>query len=306
MQGVYGAPKGKNSATNAEIVASLSVIKPGDFIFFYVKNVGIYGVWKVISHPFYDETPIYSDRVYPYRILFEPVIREFEEPILLHEILDLRDKGKIWTFDMGMFTKKNHFPITSQEGIEILRLLLRNNPVFKPVRRLKNPYRPINRRPLWKRFEFDSKGRFRYEGHLNAWLAKSFVDGELRDVFGDYFDVINYVPTSFNKIMDFFLTHVTRVDSIDILHKFTCLELKTGTVKEKDLEQLIRYENWIARKLADGDFDMVQSILIGFDFDDSVIEFVAKRNKLEHRKVRLLKYEVMDISLGRIALHEIN
>lgn len=70
-------------------------------------------------------------------------------------------------------------------------------------------------------------GRVRYEGWLNAWFMRSLASGELKDLLGDYREFLNLVPTTFNKVMDIFLTHVTTVDSIDILHKYTCIELKS-------------------------------------------------------------------------------
>lgn len=103
---------------NSEIIASFEGIKPGDFVFFYVKNIGLYGLWKVTSRPFFDNQHTWENKeqLYPYRVSFEPFIRQFNKPIALSDILDLRDKGKIWTFDLGPFTKKSHQPITSEEG----------------------------------------------------------------------------------------------------------------------------------------------------------------------------------------------
>ena len=79
---------------------------------------------------------------------------------------------------------------------------------------------------------------------------------------------------------------------IDILHKFTCIELKTGICTEEDLNQIIKYENWLVRKLANGDSEMVQSVLVAFDFQDKVLEYVQKRRTIEEKTVRLLKYRV--------------
>ena len=118
------------------------------------------------------------------------------------------------------------------------------------------------------------------------------MQGKLRQLIGDYRDVLNYVPTSFNTVMDLFLTHVTTLDSVDILHKFTCMELKTGKVTENDFHQIIRYENWLIRKLADGDSEMIQSILVGFDFHDEVLDYARKRQCIEGKSIRLLKYAV--------------
>jgi hypothetical protein len=223
---------------------------------------------------------------------FEPAVRNFSNPIAMADILDLRDKGRIWTFDLGAIAKKSHHPITTDEGKELIRLLLRNNPIFEKPPVISEPYLPLKKDPLPLSFECDRKSRLRYEGYLNAWFMQAFVHGKLKEIIGDYRDFLNFVPTSFNKVMDIFLTHVTTVDSVDILHKFTCIELKTGTVSEKDINQTIRYENWLIRKLADGDSEMVQSILVGSDFDEKVIDYCKKRKTIDEKIVRPIKYRV--------------
>jgi hypothetical protein len=138
----------------------------------------------------------------------------------------------------------------------------------------------------------DSRGHLRFEGYLNAWIMRSLAEGKLRQLIGDYRDFLNYVPTSFNTVMDIFLTHVTSVDSVDILHKFTCMELKTGTATQRDLNQLVKYENWLIRKLANGDSEMVQSVLVAFQFDQNVLDYVARRRLVEGKTVRLFSYRV--------------
>ncbi|MFP4640991.1 MAG: EVE domain-containing protein [Dehalococcoidia bacterium] len=279
---------------NSEVISSFAGIKLGDLVFFYVKNKGIYGLWRVTSEAFYDTTPIWegAENIYSVRVCFEPAIRKFSTPIAMTDILDLRDKGRIWTFDLGTMTRKSHYPITSDEGKELIRLLLRNNPIFIEPDPIPEPYSPAKRDPLHIDLQCDKNGRIKYEGYLNAWFMRSFALGQLKEVIGDYRDYLNYVPTSFNKVMDIFLTHVTTVDSVDILHKFTCMELKTGIVSEDNLNQIIRYENWIARRLGDGDSEMVQGILVGFDFNKEVLEYWRKRKAIEEKTIRLIKYRV--------------
>lgn len=298
QKGVYGGIHSKGSSKseqlNSEVISSFAGIRVGDLVFFYVKNKGIYGLWKVTSEPFYDTTPIWTGakNVYPFRVCFEPTIRKFSNPIAMTDILDLRDKGRIWTFDLGTMAKKSHYPITSDEGKELIRLLLRNNAIFMEPDPIPKPYLPTKREPLHIDLQCDKNGRIKYEGYLSAWFMRSFALGKLKELIGDYRDYLNYVPTSFNKVMDIFLTHVTTVDSVDILHKFTCTELKTGIVSEDDLNQIIRYENWIARKLGDGDPEMVQGILVGFDFSKGVLEYWRKRKTIEEKTIRLMKYKV--------------
>jgi len=293
--GVYGGTSHNLERINSEIIAGFESIRPGDFALFYVKNVGVYGLWRVTGPPFLDVRPIWGDsaQVYPYRVCFEPAIRGFPRPIALSDILDLRDKGKVWTFDLGTLNRKNHNPITADEAKELIRLLLRNNPVLQPVSPIPEPYAGGNS-PLPLSLQTDGKGRLKFEGYLNAWFMRSFAEGKLKDIVGEYRDFLNYVPTSFNTIMDIFLTHVTTVDSVDILHNFTCMELKTGTATEPDLNQVVKYENWLVRKLADGDSEMVQSILVALDFDAKVLDYVRRRRLVEARTVRLLEYRVTE------------
>jgi len=292
--GVYGGIYHSFERTNAEIIAGFEAIIPGDFIFFHVKNIGIYGLWKATSRPFLDEERDVwgrKDQLYPYRVCFEPSIRYFPKPIVLSDILDLRDKGKIWTFDLGTITKKSHQPITTEEGKELIRLLLRNNPIFYPITSISEPFLATeDTLPL--KLETDRRGQIKIEGYLNAWFMRSFAQGKLKSLIGEYYDFLNYVPTAFNTVMDIFLTHVTEVDGVDVLHKFTCIELKTGTCTEENLNQIIKYENWLVRKLAGGDTEMVQSILVAVDFQDKVLEYVEKRKLIEEKTVRLLRYRV--------------
>jgi hypothetical protein len=293
-RGVYGGIQTASEKLNSEILSSFWGITPGDFVFFYVKNIGVYGLWKTTTNSFYDNQDIWGDQdqLYPYRVCFEPAVRKFKRPVALSDILDLRDRGKIWTFDLGAITKKSHHPITVAEGKELIRLLLRNNPIFSEVESIFQPYVPEKKRPLPLNFDCGKNGRLRYEGYLNAWFMKALAEGKLKELIGDYRDFLNYVPTSFNKVMDLFLTHVTTIDSINILHKFSCIELKTGAILEKDLNQIVKYENWLVRKLADGDSEMVQSILVGFNFDEKVLDYRRKRRMIEEKTVRLIKYKV--------------
>lgn len=298
QRGVYGGIESygstKSEQLNSEVISSFAGIKVGDFLFFYVKNKGLYGLWKVTSDSFYDTTPIWGNpnQLYPYRVCFEPTIRKFTVPIAMADILDLRDRGRIWAFDLGSITRKSHHPITTSEGKELIRLLLRNNPIFLEPDVIANPYLPSKKEPLPINLECDKSGRMKYEGYLNAWFMRCLARGELKELIGDYRDYLNYVPTSFNKVMDIFLTHATIVDSVDILHKFTCIELKTGNVSEDDLNQIVKYENWITRRLGDGDPEMVQSVLVGFGFGERLLEYRRKRRDIEEKMVRLMKYKV--------------
>lgn len=307
--GVYGCVFPKSEWNRAEIVASLYSIQPGDLMFFYVKNRGVYGAWKIVSIPFFDETSIWNNdtQSFPYRFLFESTIGHFPNPVLLSDVLELRDNGLIWTFDLNPVQQKNQYKITIAEAQQLLRLLLRNNPLRSGHQAITTPYvQPSSAQQVNLDLTPDKHRRVKYEGWLNAWFMQALAMDRLHNILGTYREFINLVPTSYNKVMDVFLTHVETIDSIDIVYKFTCIELKADLAGEDDLSQILRYENWLTRKLANGDYDMVQSILVANRFSDALIEYVRNRRRIEQKTVRLLKYCVnsdsTDIELSEQAI----
>jgi hypothetical protein len=132
---------------------------------------------------------------------------------------------------------------------------------------------------------------------------RTLAGGGLKDLLGDYREFLNLVPTTFNKVMDGFLTHVTSVDAIDILHKFTCLELKADRATADDLAQVLRYGDWLARRLAAGDDEMVQTILVARRFSEDVVGYVRSRRRIEEETVRLISYRACE-GEPRIELQE--
>ena len=295
-RGVYGCVMPSKEWNRGEIVSGILSIQTGDLVFFYVKNKGVYGLWKVIGERYFDETRIWpsKEQTFPYRFSFEAAVGQFEKPISLNDVLDLHDKGRIWTFDLNPVQQKNQNKITMDEARELIRLLLRNNPIRVVPSPIKNPYKSKTTTKIDIDFSSREGNRLRYESWLNAWFIRALSRGELKELLGDYREFINLVPTSFNKVMDIFLTHVTQVDGMEVLHKYTCLELKSDKADEQDLTQVLRYEDWLARKLATGDHEMVQSILVATRFSEGVLEYVANRRRIEKKVVRLITYRIAE------------
>lgn len=305
-RGTYGCVMPTTEWNKAEVVAGICSFQSEDLVFFYVKNRGVYGLWKVVGEPYFDETPVWSnsEQLFPYRFSFAPAVGQFPVPVSLSDVLDLRDKGRIWTFDLNPVQQKNQYKITMNEARELIRLLLRNNPIRQPIQSIRAPYSPSSRKCVQLDLRPGKGSGVRYEGWLNAWFMRAFSRGELKEIFGDYREYVNLVPTTFNKVMDIFLTHVTVVDSIDVLYKFSCVELKADRVDEDDLAQILRYADWLARRLAAGDHDMIQNVLVGSRFTDGVIDYVRRRRRIEEKNVRLIAYR-FDPVRAEINLEEV-
>ena len=159
-----------------------------------------------------------------------------------------------------------------------MRLLLRNNPIRKPTKPIDDPYlRPAAAPSIKIDFSCNNQpGQIRYEGWLNAWLMDALSQGKFQELFGEYKEFLNLVPTTYNKVMDAFLTHIAEIDGMEVLYKFRCIELKTDRASLDDLTQILKYEEWIRRRLAAGDSHMVQSILLAHSFSADVVEYVRE------------------------------
>jgi len=299
-RGVCGCPRHEKPRINARAIADVAGIRAGANIGFYVKGVGIYGFFKAKGPAFYDETLIWRnpDQVLPYRALIEPTDSTFEKPIALSDLYDLADKDILWSW-RGIVQRDCH-PFTNMEAFEILRLLHRSNPWASSRKFVTNPYIPQDPKPLPIHIKADTSGRIVTEGgpeaFLMAWLLREFSGGKLKEIFGNYTDYINYVPTSYRKEMDILLLHETP-EPHRVLTSCTIVELKAGKCETKDLSQIIRYEDWLVKKKCSGDSGMVRSIIVAHHFDSNVVSYVRQRAEIEGRIVKLVKYTCANSTL---------
>jgi hypothetical protein len=203
-RGVYGCVMPSKEWNRGEIVSGILSIQTGDLVFFYVKNKGVYGLWKVIGEPYFDETRIWpsKEQTFPYRFSFEASVGQFEKPISLNDVLDLHDKGRIWTFDLNPVQQKNQYKITMDEARELIRPLLRNNPIRVVPSPIKNPYKVMTTTKVDVDFSSREGNRLRYESWLNAWFIRALSRGELKGLLGDYREFINLVPTFLLSVFD--------------------------------------------------------------------------------------------------------
>jgi hypothetical protein len=95
------------------------------------------------------------------------------------------------------------------------------------------------------------------------------------EVLGDWEHVAHQVPASPFKppiwidYMDLFGYSVlpTMPDTIE---RFLIAEVKAWTAQPRDIDQLLKYVDWVCREYAAGDYTMVRAFLIAYGFEPGV------------------------------------
>jgi hypothetical protein len=55
-----------------------------------------------------------------------------------------------------------------------------------------------------------------------------------------------------------------------IVDKFLCGELKKATAAEEDVQQVMKYVDWVKDEYAGGDYSMIEAVLVASSFPPSV------------------------------------
>jgi hypothetical protein len=293
-KGIVGLPEPKGGKSHDNIFdglsSRLSGIKEDDYIFMYViKSKILRGVWKVEGRPFYEETPVWNDRQYPFRCKIKWSEYNFQNSLKLDDINDLRNSGKIWTWALERSTGVNAmFSISNCEFMILLAEFMKINPFSnrKGVIQQPYPYREFN---ILQNLHFQGNHP-KYEFTIMALLNAEFSNGSYRDIFGNYSDSLCYVPTNLGKEMDFLLMYNNPLNSNHIV-SYDIIEVKRDEFDEKALTQLINYESWFLQKKVAGDSNMVRSTAIAKSFSADVIQYVALRERIENKPIKLLTYD---------------
>ncbi|MDX2229829.1 MAG: EVE domain-containing protein [Leptolyngbyaceae cyanobacterium bins.349] len=302
QRGVAAIPDAERSHINDQLISRMASIRRGDLILFYVTGKKeIYGVYKALDKAFYDESKVWESedsQVYPFRVRIDNTNYVFEKPILLSDIYDLRDNGRIWTFGLISPTGRvnSMFSISEIEYEEVLQLFLKANQILKEPIHISEPYRHVEPNILSK-LTFDEKQQPKYE----ATLASLFLDSISRkchtEIFGEYSDYLSYIPTSFQKEIDVLLLH-SYPGKKELVFAYSIIELKKDSFNEDGLSQLLRYEDWFLKKRVNGDSRSIRTVAIARTFHNDVIQYLQRREKLEGKQVTLLKYKVLEGKLN--------
>ena len=292
-KGLVGIPEpndGRNQNNTFDgMLSRLAMIRENDYILMYViGSKELRGVWQADGTPFYDETPVWSDRIYPFRCRIKISEYCFDKSLLLNDINDLRNNNRIWTWSLQRATGSNAmFSISNHEFEIIVNEFLKINPFFQNTWRIVEPY-PYHTSNIIEKIHADNN-KLKYEYSVMAHLNHSFSSGRFKDIFGNYTDYLCYIPTNLGREMDILLMY-KHPKNHDLILSYDIIEVKRDEFDKNALIQLIDYESWFLQKKISGDMKMLRTTAIANSFSPEVIDYVKKREMFENKPIKLVQY----------------
>lgn len=306
-KGLVGLPEPKAGGRNANsvfdgLLSRLAVIRENDYILMYVTGVQeLRGVWQADGEPFYEESPVWLDKTYPFRCKIKCSEYNFENPLKLNDINDLINSGKIWTWALQRASGSNSmFSISNAEFEIILEEFMKLNPFSQHKRIIPEPY-PFRENHVSKSIHLENQ-KPKYEYSVMTLLNDAFSHNKFTELFGNYTDYLSYVPTSLGKEMDIVLMFGNKNQPEKVL-SYDLIEVKRDLFDEKALEQLVGYESWFLQKKVSGYMKMLRTTAIAKRFSEEVVNYVSQRTRIENKRIKLIQYDYSvkdDISLKLI------
>ena len=300
--------------TRADILADISCLRLGDYIFFHnTDKKGITGVYAVDELPFFDDTDLGFDKPAPYRFLVTPikdlVFNDFVPEEIIFSAKNVSEKFKTIFYKKVLGRGRACTHLFPEETAHLIEYLIKYNSNNKKNSLVKNLYKkPRKCKYITPEFYSDNI-ELNYEKELEWWLAHNIDKGNKCSLFIDNVDNIetffNYIPLSiggFNS--DFMVFHNRAVtDRIEkIRYKVTIIELKKGDCGVHGLKEIEKYTKWTSKNIVNGELDIIQPVLIALSFENDVIDMVKNWN-LSIKKPILIQYKKSgksDLKLKRV------
>jgi len=275
----------------------------GDLVFLYERQAGFHGVYKVVSPLFFDTTSVSNgeglrvDHQWPLRIRLE-CLYYFAKPVpedLLFSTPHYENVFWVWAYRKSQGARGCN-TITPEAAESLLELLVKVN--GRDTEYEFDPYVPLNPHAITLPLCEDGE-RLTLEDFLRGHILEKLRNREhLEDVFGPPEDVewfANNVPYHITqKNIDLLVFHKNfRYTTVPLRYKYSIVELKKDTAQAKDVGQLIRYSQWASGRLASGEPEMIQPILVAHDFSDDTVRKAATAD-FNDRGILLFKYNVQN------------
>jgi len=277
----------------------------GDIIFLYERQVGFHGVYKVASPLFFDIANVTNtdDLVvghqWPLRIRIESLYY-FPKPVpedLLFSTPRYERVFWIWAY------RKSQGPrgcntITPEAAEALTELLVKINGDAVDYSKF-DPYIPVEQKEV--KFPLRTNGQsLALEDFLRGYILGCLGNNTLSKILGPSEDIewyANNVPYHITqKNIDILVFHKNfKYTTVPLRYKYSVIELKKDKARLKDISQLVRYSQWASGRLAGGEPEMIQPVLIANDFSQDAIN-KAKNEDFNTRGINLIRYKVMEDS----------
>jgi len=287
-----------------KMLVDMTGISVGDLIFLYERKVGFHGLYKVNSPLFFDTTNVFDQsglsvgRQWPLRITLECMFY-FPQAVpedLLFSTPHYENIFWVWAY------RKSQGPrgcntITPEAAEALIELLVKVNGEHVENDRF-DPYAPSEINTV--SFPVHARnGKVALEDLLRGYILKQLGNSNrLENIFGPIEDVewyANNVPYHITqKNIDILIFHKKTKYTVNPLrYKYSIVELKRDKAVPRDVSQLIRYSQWTSGRLANGEVEMIQPVLIAHDFSSQTIK-KARNEDFNNKDIMLIKYEAID------------
>jgi len=279
-------------------------ISVGDLIFLYERQAGFHGIYKVRSPLFFDATNAVNKEglsvgsQWPLRIRLESTYY-FQRPVpedLLFSTAHYEKLFWIWAYRKSQGARGCN-TITPEAAEALVELLVKVNGEDVKYDGFEQ-YSPVEVNNI--SFPVKTRGeKVALEDFLRGYILDHLQrDNDLKDIFGPKEDIewyANNIPYHITqKNIDILVFHKNfRYTAVPLRYKYSVVELKKDTAQPSAISQLIRYSQWVGGRLANGEVEMIQPILIAHDFPIETIK-KAKDEDFNDRGVLLCKYRIQD------------
>ena len=282
-------------------------IRKDDLVFLYERQVGFHGVYKVNSDLFFDTTKIFNianpedfiGQKWPLRVLLK-CVNYFPKPVpedLLFSTPHYENIFWIWAYRKVQGARGCN-TITKEAAEALIELLVKINGNDQKYEKFQPYQKPKNTEKIFLPLNHHT-GRVDLEDILRGYIINNIDRGNndgLRKIFGPKSDIewyANNVPYHITqKNIDILCFHKNfKYTNLPLRYKYSVIELKKDIAKPVDITQLIKYSQWASGRLANGEVEMIEPILIAFDFRKEAVS-KAKDSDFNTRGVKLFKYRV--------------
>jgi hypothetical protein len=287
------------------MVADILGTRSGDLVFLYQRGTGFHGIYQVAGQPFFDNTVVYGvgefeDRLVPSNICLRIPIEcqhYFPKPVpedMLFSTPEREGLFWVWFYRKIQIQGARGCTAVDPDATQALaELLIKvNGEAITALPTEPYPTGSESRITL----PLGDGPSVPYEDLLRGWLIQRIDDSnrsDIREVFGPVPDLewfANNVPYHVaGRNIDILAFHSTsRYFGTSVRYRYSVVELKRHRAVVQDIEQLTGYSRWVTNRLARGETEMVQPILIANGFQAEVIS----RAYYSDWNISLVEYQV--------------